>query len=165
MNLKKLLGGQKFVILGKPGRVELLDRATGLSRPTILAARVAFTVGSREFENGKKRKCSRRALTPEVEQKILDTALNTRPAHADAVQRPSTGRKVGCVAHDGTARLAALRHPTPTGVEKFKISRDPNFREKVRDVVGLYLDPPDRALVLCVVKRARCRRWGRPPLT
>jgi hypothetical protein len=38
----------------------------------------------------------------------------------------------------------------PHRVEKFRISKDPKFEDKVRDVVGLYLDPPDRALVLCV---------------
>jgi len=36
----------------------------------------------------------------------------------------------------------------PHRVENFKLSRDPLFVEKVRDVVGLYLDPPERALVL-----------------
>jgi hypothetical protein len=38
----------------------------------------------------------------------------------------------------------------PHNVEKFRISNDPKFENKVRDVVGLYLDPPGRALVLCV---------------
>jgi transposase len=40
--------------------------------------------------------------------------------------------------------------PEPHESETFKLSRDPLFIDKVRDVVGLYLDPPDRALVLCV---------------
>ncbi len=47
----------------------------------------------------------------------------------------------------------------PHRVEKFKLSNDPHFEEKVRDVVGLYLNPPERALVLCVDERARFRRW------
>lgn len=38
----------------------------------------------------------------------------------------------------------------PHRVEKFKLSNDPQFEEKVRDIAGLYLDPPERALVLCV---------------
>jgi hypothetical protein len=40
-------------------------------------------------------------------------------------------------------------------VEKFKISNDPKFADKVRDVVGLYLDPPDRALVLCADEKSQ----------
>jgi hypothetical protein len=35
-------------------------------------------------------------------------------------------------------------------VQTWKLSTDPQFIDKVRDVVGLYLDPPDKALVLCV---------------
>jgi len=53
----------------------------------------------------------------------------------------------------------------PHRLETFNLSADPLFVEKVRDVVGLYLDPPERALVLCVTRRARSRRSiapGRP---
>jgi len=42
----------------------------------------------------------------------------------------------------------------PHRVEKFEISNDPKFENKVRDVVGLYLDLPDRAPVLCVDERS-----------
>ncbi len=46
----------------------------------------------------------------------------------------------------------------------FKLSRDAKFLEKLTDVVGLYLNPPQRALVLCWTRRARFRRWiGRSP--
>jgi putative transposase len=40
----------------------------------------------------------------------------------------------------------------------FKLSTDPFFVEKVRDIVGLYLNPPENAVVLCVDERARFRR-------
>ena len=45
----------------------------------------------------------------------------------------------------------------PHRVENFKCSKDPQFVEKVRDIGALYLNPPDRAIVLCVDERARCR--------
>jgi hypothetical protein len=38
----------------------------------------------------------------------------------------------------------------PHRAETFKLSTDPQFVEKVRDIVGLYLDPPDKALVICI---------------
>jgi len=47
----------------------------------------------------------------------------------------------------------------PHLVETFKISNDPQFAEKLEAIVGLYLSPPERALVLCVDERARSRRW------
>src|SRR6202021_1604401 len=49
----------------------------------------------------------------------------------------------------------------PHRVEGFKLSKDPLFIEKVRDIVGLYLDPPDRALVLCVDEKAQIQALDR----
>jgi hypothetical protein len=43
----------------------------------------------------------------------------------------------------------------PHRQETFKLSKDPMFIEKVRDVVGLYLDPPDKAVVLCVDEKSQ----------
>jgi hypothetical protein len=52
------------------------------------------------------------------------------------------------------ARMSASRAWT--------LSTDPQFIDKVRDIVGLYLNPPQAALVLCVDERPRCRRWTAP---
>jgi len=49
----------------------------------------------------------------------------------------------------------------PHRVERFKLSKDPRFEDKVRDVVGLYLNPPDRALVLCVDEKSQIRALDR----
>ena len=46
-------------------------------------------------------------------------------------------------------------------MERFKISNDAQFKEKVRDVVGLYLNPPERALVLCVEEKSQVQAWVR----
>jgi hypothetical protein len=51
-----------------------------------------------------------------------------------------------------TPRSSESQPETAThwSLQTFKLSRDPLLIDKVRDIVGLYLDPPDRALVLCV---------------
>lgn len=49
----------------------------------------------------------------------------------------------------------------PYRSESFKLSTDPQFVEKVRDIVGLYLDPPERALLLCVDAKTRIQALGR----
>src|ERR1019366_4654658 len=49
----------------------------------------------------------------------------------------------------------------PHRAETFKLSKDPLFIEKVRDIVGLYLDPPDRALVLCVDEKSQIQALDR----
>ena len=75
--------------------------------------------------------------------------------------------------HWSVRRLAAATGISPTTVHRiwrdhklkphqvrsFKFSKDPQLVEKVIDVVGLYLDPPKGALVLCVNERRRSRRW------
>jgi hypothetical protein len=49
----------------------------------------------------------------------------------------------------------------PHRTETFKLSADPLFIEKVRDIVGLYLQPPDRALVLCVDEKSQIQALDR----
>src|SRR4051812_17079315 len=49
----------------------------------------------------------------------------------------------------------------PHLVDTFKLSSDPLFVDKVRDVVGLYLDPPERALVLCVDEKSQIQALNR----
>lgn len=49
----------------------------------------------------------------------------------------------------------------PHRVGKFKLSNDPHFEEKVRDIVGLYLNPPERALVLCVDEKSQIQALDR----
>ena len=46
-------------------------------------------------------------------------------------------------------------------MERFKLSNDPHFEEKVRDIVGLYLNPPERALVLCVDEKSQIQALDR----
>ena len=49
----------------------------------------------------------------------------------------------------------------PHRVKTFKLSKDPLFIDKVRDIVGLYLDPPDKALVLCVDEKSQIQALDR----
>jgi Winged helix-turn helix len=132
-----------------------IAQQTGLSRPTILSTRAAFTErGIEGIRQAKTRKRSRRALTPEVEQMILDTTLESRPANATHWSVRVLASKLG-VSRMMVQRVWQRYDIQPHRVEKFKISNDPKFEDKVRDVVGLYLDPPDRALVLCVDEKSQ----------
>ena len=51
--------------------------------------------------------------------------------------------------------------PCHHSADQFKLSRDPEFVSKVRDVVGLYLDPPERALVLCCDEKSQIQALDR----
>jgi len=138
-----------------------IAQQTGLSRPAILAARAAFAAqGVEGIRQSKKRQRSRRALTAEVEQKILDTTLKTRPANATPWSVRMLAAQLG-VSRMMVQRVWPRYEIQPHRVEKFKISNDPKFEDKVRDVVGLYLDPPARALVLCVDEKSQIQALDR----
>ena len=133
----------------------------GLSRPTVIATRAAFARGGVEaIRRRQKRQRSRRVLTPELEQKILDTTLKTRPPGATHWSVRTLARHLGVtrtLVHGVWQRYQVQPHR----VEKFKLSNDPQFEEKVRDIVGLYLHPPDRALVLCVDEKSQIQALDR----
>ena len=102
----------------------------------------------------------RRTLTPELEKKILDTTLKTRPP--DATQwTVRTLAKHLRVSRMMVHRVWQRFDIQPHRVEKFKLSNDPQFEEKVRDIAGLYLDPPERALVLCVDEKSQIQALDR----
>ena len=58
------------------------------------------------------------------------------------------------LSHNTVSRIWRAFALQPHRTETFKLSADPLFIEKVRDIVGLYLNPPDRALVLCVDEKS-----------
>ena len=133
-----------------------------ISRPTVLALRAAFAKDGMTAVTGiRHRKRSAKVLTPELEQRILDTTLKTRPGDG------STHWSVRMLAaHLRVSRTIVhrvwQRHDVqPHRVERFKLSNDPQFEAKVRDVVGLYLNPPDRALVLCVDEKSQIQALDR----
>jgi transposase len=138
-----------------------IAQQTGLSRPTVVATRAAFALqGVDALRQRQKRKRSRRVLTPELEQKILDTTLKTRPPDATQWSVRTLARHLGItrmLVHGVWRRYDVQPHR----VEKFKLSNDPKFEEKVRDVVGLYLNPPDRALVLCLDEKSQIQALDR----
>ena len=76
-------------------------------------------------------------------------AWRRRPANATHWSTRTMARRAG-MSQTAVSRIWRAFGLRPHQAETFKLSSDPAFVEKVRDVVGLYLAPPDRALVLCV---------------
>ncbi len=128
----------------------------GLSRPTVLAVRAAFAKGGLSaLIEVRKRRRTARVLTPELTQRILDATLKTRPLDGSTHWSVRTLAKHLGVSRTIVHRVWQKHDVQQDRVERFKISNDPRFEEKVRDIVGLYLSPPDRALVLCVYEKSQ----------
>ena len=91
-----------------------IAQRTGLSRPTVLATRAAFSRhGCQALRQSQKRQRSARVLTPELQQKILDTTLQTRPADATQWSVRSLARPEPEDRHRGGRRRRS--HPDPCG--------------------------------------------------
>lgn len=92
--------------------------------------------------------------------RLLRTVLKTRPATATQWSVRSVATKTG-ISKSTVQRYFALFGVQPHRTKGFGLSTDPFFVEKVRDVVGLYLNPPDHALVLSVDEKSQIQALER----
>ncbi len=137
-------------------------RRTGMSRPTVWRWWDRFP-GQRV--DGLLRDATRppgRKPVPEDRVKALVAlAMSPPPEHARHWTPVALSGAMGGMAAT-TVRNILLRHGLrPHQVKTFKVSRDPRSGIKVRDVVGLHVDPPDHAVVLSVDEKTRIQALGR----
>ena len=93
-------------------------------------------------------------------ERVIALTLETTPKDATHWSTRSMARRSG-LSHTTVSRIWRAFALQPHRTETFKLSADPLFIEKVRDIVGLYLDPPDRALVLCVDEKSQIQALDR----
>src|SRR5258705_4739658 len=101
-----------------------------------------------------------RTVDEERIAELLNTALQRKPSAASHWSDRSLAAETG-VSKSSVQRYLALFGVQPHRAKSFKLSTDPFFIEKVRDIVGLYLNPPDKALVLCVDDKAQVQALER----
>jgi transposase len=93
-------------------------------------------------------------------ERVLALTLETTPKDATHWSTRSMAQRSG-LSHTTVSRIWRAFALQPHRTETFKLSADPLFIEKVRDIVGLYLNPPDRALVLCVDEKSQIQALDR----
>ncbi|MFF7128030.1 IS630 family transposase [Streptomyces sp. NPDC008240] len=101
----------------------------------------------------------RKITDADVERVIVKT-LEETPKNATHWSTRSMAAVTG-MSQSAVSRIWRAFGLQPHRAETFKLSRDPLFVDKVRDVVGLYLDPPERALVLCVDEKSQIQALDR----
>lgn len=101
-----------------------------------------------------------RRLSDEQVQEVIDRVRQTKPENSThwSVRQMSEATGVSATSVHRIWRSFVLK---PHLQDTFKLSTDPHFVDKVRDVVGLYLNPPDRALVLCVDEKSQIQALDR----
>ncbi|MGB7844382.1 MAG: IS630 family transposase, partial [Candidatus Acidiferrum sp.] len=93
-------------------------------------------------------------------ERVLTLTLEKRPADATHWSTRSLARRCG-LSQSAVSRIWRAFALQPHRAETFQLSKDPLFIEKVRDIVGLYLHPPDKALVLCVDEKTQIQALDR----
>jgi transposase len=101
-----------------------------------------------------------RTVTDEQVEAVITATLETTPADATHWSTRSMAAELG-LSQSAVSRIWRAFGLQPHRQDAWKLSKDPLFIDKVRDVVGLYLDPPERAVVLCVDEKSQIQALDR----
>jgi transposase len=123
--------------------------ALGVSRQTVANWRRRFAEHRLEGLADAPRSGAPRSIGDEAVERLVALTLEEAPSNATHWSTRAMARRAG-MSQTAVSRIWRVFGLRPHRAETFKLSADPAFVEKVRDIVGLYLAPPDRALVLCV---------------
>lgn len=127
----------------------VIAKRLGVSRPTVLKWRGRFARRGLDGLLDAPRSGAPRTILDEQVERVLTTTLETLPDNATHWSTRGLAAQLG-MSQTAVSRIWRAFALAPHRTETFKLSTDPQFIEKVRDIVGLYLNPPERALVLCV---------------
>lgn len=152
----------KVCLLAAEGRSNnAIARDLGTSRPTVLLWRRRFeAAGIPGIMEDAPHGPSSRRLPSEMVKRIVETTLHSSPLDATQWSTRTLAKTLG-VSRCSIARVWDAHGLQPHRVESFKLSRDKRFVEKLIDVVGLYMQPPDKAIVLCVDEKSQVQALDR----
>lgn len=151
----------RIVLLCAQGlsNLEVADR-TGASRIRVGRWRERFLRDRLDGLLDEPRPGAPRKVTDEDVERVITLTLETTPKDATHWSTRSMAARSG-LTQSAISRIWRAFSLQPHRSETFKLSNDPLFVEKVRDIVGLYLDPPERALVLCVDEKSQIQALDR----
>lgn len=99
-------------------------------------------------------------LPASVIERVVEMTLHQKPPAATHWSARKLAKAIG-ISHTSVQRIWGAHGLTPHLVKTFKLSNDKRFVEKVKDIVGLYLDPPDKALVFSVDEKSQIQALDR----
>ena len=130
-------------------------RTVGKSKPSVWRWQARYLAqGIAGLKRDATRPGRKPALTPEVIARVVEKTLHEKPQAATHWSTRTMAQAVG-LGHTSVRRIWHAHGLKPHLTRGFKLSNDKRFVEKVQDVVGLYLCPPDRALVLSVDEKSQ----------
>ncbi len=141
--------------------VRQASRELGFDENTIRLWRDRFLAGGVDALAQDAPRPGRPATIPsERKRAVLTLACKTKPENATHWNTREMAKVAG-VSQSSVQRIWSSNGIKPHLVRTFKLTNDPKFEEKLVDVVGLYLDPPEKALVLCVDEKSQIQALDR----
>lgn len=142
-----------------------IARRLGIGVHTVSRWRVRFAQWRLDGLNDEYRSGRPRSISDEQAQEVIDQVTQTKPDDASHWSTRRMSKVVG-ISSASVQRIWRAFGLKPHLERTFKWSNDPNFVDKVQDIVGLYLNPPDRAVMLCVDEKSQIQalNWTQPDL-
>jgi transposase len=138
-----------------------IARRLDTSRPTVVLWTKRFREqGLSGLSEDAPHGLSSRRLETEKVKSIVEATLHTKPQDSTHWSTRTMAKAQG-VSHTTVQRIWDAHGLQPHRVKTFKLSRDKRFEEKLTDVVGVYLNPPDKAVVLCVDEKTQVQALDR----
>ena len=108
----------------------------------------------------KTRKPGTKPISEEIKNKVIDIACHEKPKDATHWSTRKLAKRVG-ISHNKVSEILRANNIKPHIQSYYSYSNDPNFETKLRDIVGLYMNPPDNAIVLCVDEKTQIQALER----
>jgi transposase len=131
-----------------------------VSKPTVGKWRQRFIEHRLDGLLDEPRPGAPRTIADEDVERVITMTLESTPRDATHWSSRTLAEQTG-LSHTSIQRIWRAFGLQPHRTETFKLSTDPLFVEKVRDIVGLYMNPPDRAVVLCVDEKSQIQALDR----
>src|SRR5947208_2021038 len=154
MRARVVVGGEEGLSSGE------VAKRLHITGPTVFTCRERFRVGRLEGLLDDPRPGAPRSITDVQVEEVVTTTLESMPKNSTHWSSRLMAAKTG-LSQTAIIRIWRAFGLQPHRVENFKFSKDPQFVEKVRDIVGLYMNPPDRAIVLCVDEKSQVQALNR----
>ena len=159
---QKLVWRSRIVLMSADGVGKMaIVRAVGKSKRTVDRWQDRFiTHGLAGLQRDATRRGRKPPLAASVIEKVVHMTLHEKPPAATHWSARRLAKAAG-ISHTSVQRIWSAHGLKPHLVKTFKLSNDKRFVEKVQDVVGLYLDPPDKAIVFAVDEKSQIQALDR----
>jgi transposase len=132
-----------------------------MARDTVAKWRSRFVAHRLEGLTDEPRPGAPRTITDEQVEAVITRTLEEKPDNGDTHWSTRSMAKAAGMSQSAISRIWRAFGLKPHLVQTWKLSTDPQFVDKVRDIVGLYLDPPSNALVLAVDEKSQIQALDR----